>query len=611
MSRNSLVVLAAAAVVALPFLLRRQEQVSDWRVGDPRLVIVTPHNESIRYEFARGFAEWHRKRYGVPVRVEWRVVGGTTETMRYLAGEYTAAFRAWWRRQGKIWPRGGGSMMLDHKFDPRAFPRELADDPGAPARWRTKKEIHASFRAVDDPKAFTCKVDLFFGGGPYDHGKAAGQGLSVEPWAGGPPPAVVQDPCGAMLIPRALSGENWRSTHFYGTALSTFGICYSFDRLKDLGIRRAPERWDDLADPRYFRTLGMVDPTKSGSIAKAIEMIVQEQCHRSVVSAGFARDQVDALEQRLSSGAALDSVPASYHAAVAAGWRNGLHLVQLICANARYLTEASGRVPQDVASGNAAAGICIDFYGRYQAEIHKGAGGAPRMAYMTPSGGSSVSADPISLLRGAEHRELAVRFIEYVLSADGQKLWSYHVGAPGGPARYTLRRLPIRRDFYPSEHPELQARYEVHRQYCVDPLGDAAMNPYVLAGRFQYRPRWTARMFSLHRDLVRTMCLDAGDELRAAWETIVRRGGPSAQPAAMAALRRLPDRPEPLTWESALRIVGTHDRIDYMREWTLCFRRNYREARELAIRSAVEKDTREEPAISTWRRRSSAVANKR
>lgn len=581
MVRNSIVILVAASVVALPFLFRREEPVSNWQAGDPRLVVISPHNEAIRYEFGRGFSEWHEKHHGVPVKVEWRVVGGTTETMRYLEGEYSAAFRAWWQRQGRPWPRGGGSMILDHKFDPQAPPPEVRNDAGVLALWMTTKEIHETFRRVDDAEAFTCKVDLFFGGGAYDHGKAATQGLSVEPWPGGPPDAIMTDATGAVLIPKTLSGETWSTTHFYGTALSTFGICYNMDRLQELGIQRPPERWDDLADPRYFRTLGVVDPTKSGSIAKAFEMIIQEQCHRSVIAAGFTPDQEEAYETVLSTGGQV-ALPVAYEEAVATGWRHGLQLVQLICANARYMTDAAGRVPQDVASGDAAAGVCIDFYGRYQAEIHKGPRGEARMAYVTPSGGSSVSADPISLLRGAEHRELALRFIRYVLSAEGQQLWNYHVGAPGGPSRYALRRLPIRADFYPSAHAGFQAQYQKHRGHCVDPLGDAGVNPYELARHFEYRPRWTAHLFSVHRDLVRTMCLDAGDELKAAWDTIIQRGGPAGQPAAMAALHRLPDRPEPLTWASAPGIVKTHERLDYMREWTLCFRRNYREARQLA-----------------------------
>ena len=104
-----------------------------------------------------------------------------------------------------------------------------------------------------------------------------------------------------------------------------------------------------------------------------------------------------------------------------------------IGANARYFTDSASKVPIDVSTGDAAAGLAIDFYGRYQAETSKAPDGAYRMQYVTPEGGSSVSADPISLLRGAPHRELAVRFIEFVLAPEGQRLWTYAPGTRGGP----------------------------------------------------------------------------------------------------------------------------------------------------------------------------------
>ena len=155
-------------------------------------------------------------------------------------------------------------------------------------------------------------------------------------------------------------------------------------------------------------------------------------------------------------------MPEAYQKAVSAGWLEGLRLVRRIGANARYFTDSSGKVPVDVASGAAAAGIAIDFFGRLQAEESAVRDGRHVMGYVTPIGESSVSADPVSLLRGAPHRELAVRFIEYVLSEDGQKLWDYRVGTEGGPDRFALRRLPIRRTFYPSASPA--AGFESHRQ---------------------------------------------------------------------------------------------------------------------------------------------------
>ncbi len=85
-------------MIALPFLLQRTAETDQWESGDPTLVIITPHNEAIRYEFARGFSRWHQERYGTPVRIEWREIGGTSEIASYLTAEYVTAFRAWYTR---------------------------------------------------------------------------------------------------------------------------------------------------------------------------------------------------------------------------------------------------------------------------------------------------------------------------------------------------------------------------------------------------------------------------------------------------------------------------------------------------------------------------------
>jgi len=586
--RNVSILLALGIVIALPFAFRRPEATFGWREGDPVLVVVSPHNRAIRAEFAEAFARWHAKHYGRPVKIDWRVIGGTTEIMRYLAAEYVAAFRAWWREQGRDWPDGGGHMVLDRRFDATRMPDDVRGDPVKAAAWRLKRELHTAFRANDSPSAFSCKIDLFFGGGTYDHGKAGAQGLTVSPWPPDEaPPETVATADGNTLCPERLGGETWRTDTFYGTALSTFGICYNVDRLRDLGIDTPPSAWRDLTDPRYFRQLGVADPTKSGSSAKAFEMMIHEQCHKAVSTAGFAAADVARFEKaikeaRLAPGVVPDGVPRAYQEAVEQGWRNGLLLVQGIGANARYVTDSSSKVPLDVGVGNAAAGIAIDFYGRFQSEICRAPDGSERMRYVTPVGGSSVSADPVSLLRGAEHRELALRFIRFVLSEDGQKLWNYASGTPGGPRRFALRRLPVRADFYPSEVPAFRAAYERHRKHTVDPLGDPQVNPYRLAGQFTYHPRWTARHFSVHRHLVRAMCLDAGRELQAAWSAIHRHGGPEANPGAMALLQRLPDSPEPLTWAGAMTIGKRHDSLDYVREWTRFFRASYTEAERAA-----------------------------
>jgi ABC-type Fe3+ transport system substrate-binding protein len=581
-----LVILAAVLLVALPFCFRKPADVGDWRAGDPELVIISPHNEAIRYEFAEGFSRWHRAQFGRPVKVDWRVIGGTTEIMRYLAAEYAGAMRGYWQRAGRYWPADGGEVILDRSFRPDQPPVAAATNAELAARFEQQKQLYLAFRGSDAPAAVGCGVDLFFGGGAFDHDRAARQGLTVPPWSR----EECQQPEPAALLaayPAQMGGETWRTEHYFGTVLSSFGICSNPERLRDLGVPGVPAHWSDLADPRLAGAVGLADPTKSGSVAKAFEMMIHEQCWASVLAAGFTPQTVAAYEAaitqaRLPPDMLPPQVPAAYQAAVEQGWLQGVNLVRRIGANAHYFTDGAGKVPMDVCAGVVAAGVAIDFYGRFQAETERAPQGTERMVYVTPRGGSSVSADPVSLLRGAPHRELAVRFIRFVLSREGQLLWNYRPGTPGGPRQYALRRLPIRRDFYPSEDPALQELCAGHRPYLSDDLSDPAVNPYVISAQFTYQPRWTGAHFNLQRDLIRAMCLDAGDELRAAWRAILAHGGPERNPAAMALLLQMPDQPEALAWRNALNRYQAAGRQACLREWTVFFRRQYTRARNTA-----------------------------
>ena len=564
----SVILLLAALAITLPFVFRQSKEASSWRPGDPVVVIITPMNEAIRYEFARGFSEWHRRNFGRPAKVDWRALGGTSEIMRYLVSEYVAAARAWWIGKGKPWPAGASEAVTARKLDTHSAP--------------ALREIHEAFRRTDDPKEFTSKIDLLWGGGEYDHGDAHRQGLIVAPWPADKTPAgLFTAPDGSILIPEKMSGETWRSPTMFGDVLSTFGFCYNLDRLRDLKVGKPPTQWDDLADPVYFRQVGACDPTKSGSIAKAFEMIVQQKCRQAVTAAGFREADIEQFENAIQAakrppGELPEGVPEEYQAAIERGWENGIRLIQRIGANARYFTDAASKVTIDVSMGDAAVGLAIDFYGRYQAQCSRAPDGRERMVYVTPVGGSSVSCDPVGLLRGAENRETAVRFIRFVLSEDGQRLWTYQPSTPGGPKKYALRRLPIRRDFYPP--------FTNHIQFASDNLADPTVNPYSLATNFTYRSRWTAQHFNIQRDLIRAMCLDSVDELRAAWEAILRNGGPAKQTAAMELLGHLPDKPEPLNWRSALTFSKKYDRLDILREWTAFYRDNYARVKQTVKR---------------------------
>lgn len=56
--------------------------------AESRVIVLTPHVDSIRYEFGRAFAAWHAREFQAPGEVEWRDVGGTSDAMRFVQSEF-------------------------------------------------------------------------------------------------------------------------------------------------------------------------------------------------------------------------------------------------------------------------------------------------------------------------------------------------------------------------------------------------------------------------------------------------------------------------------------------------------------------------------------------
>lgn len=57
--------------------------------GAETLVVISPHNEAIREEFERGFVRWAAAQLGTTVQIDWRVVGGSSEAIRFVQSEFT------------------------------------------------------------------------------------------------------------------------------------------------------------------------------------------------------------------------------------------------------------------------------------------------------------------------------------------------------------------------------------------------------------------------------------------------------------------------------------------------------------------------------------------
>lgn len=536
MVKQAVIILALIATVALPFILR-PAQTAAARTDDT-LVIITPHNEAIRQEFAAAFRRWYEQRTGRSIAIDWRVIGGTSEIARFLEGEYVASFQNHWVNELK---RPWSSEVQSGFHNPR-LPANASEEAKAAREAFLRSNVGSG-------------IDLFFGGGTYDFIRQAQAGRIVDSGMLQRHPEWFTDD----VIPRHFAGEEYWDAEgrWMGTVLSSYGIIFNRDSLDRLGVGAVPRQWDDLKDPRLVGEVALADPTKSGSIAKAFENVIQQQMQRRLVElqavAGPGTDARE-VEQR----------------AVIEGWREGLALMQLIGANSRYFTDTSQKPPIDVAAGNCAVGMCIDFYGRQQEEAIVRRGGGDHIGYSTPIGGSVSSVDPIALLRGAPHREPAVLFIEFVMSMDGQKLWNFRPGTPGGPERYALRRMPVRKDFYVDA-------FKPHRS-------DPEEAPYAAADQLVYRPAWTSGIFREMAFVIRVMCLDTHEELSRAWRAIHASSGANRE-RALAVLQQL----DAVAYgevngriKQALNARDKTEEIRLARELGERFRRQYAEAERIA-----------------------------
>jgi len=425
-------------LIAISPLMFRAGEVIEPDDADLTLVVMTPHNETIQREFGEAFTSYWKEKTGKTVYMDWRTPGGTSEIR----------------------------MVLD-----------------------------SSFSAAEEHGDEGIGVDVFFGGGDYIFGKMAEKGRLEKLRVFESEKHLFS---GEEGIPMRFTGERYWDENglWVGTCLSQFGICYNVDGLKRLGLE-APERWDDLGDPRYFGRLALADPTKSGSVAKAFEMLVQEKIHLELKE--LVRKPG---ETRVKARAR----------AVRVGWEKGLNLIQKISANARYFTDNAKKIPHDVAQGDAVAGMCVDFYGRTYNEKLKREDGSSRLQWVAPKGGSSMSVDPVAVFKGAPNSDLAQGFVEFLMSKRGQIIWNTRPGVLDGAKYGALRRLPVRPDVYTPEN--------------LKRFTDAEVSPYENEGEFMYDASLTGPAFAALQLIVRATCIDVHEELKKSWSVLIENGLP-------------------------------------------------------------------------------------
>jgi iron(III) transport system substrate-binding protein len=343
-----------------------------------------------------------------------------------------------------------------------------------------------------------------------------------------------------------------------GAALSSFGIVFNAELFRAMGLP-APTTWSDLANPALAGFIGMSDPTHSGSAAFAYMMVLQSA-------------MADA-ERALQANAEREPATAEQKArALDEGFQTGLQTLTRIAANSRYFADTASRPCDDVGQGDSAAAVAIDFYARVLAEKV----GDERVRYIAPRGATAITPDPIAVLYGTvgEREVLANRFIEFLLSPEGQRLWNLKRDASPFVQR-SLRRLPIRRDVY------------------ADRTGWADdTNPFEDADGFNVRKEWLS-LFRETRELWAAAWLDNHSYLSAAYDEVRAVPDPNLRDALLNELTALPITMSELASAKAQREElerassgpNTDARLTTARvrlDWANRFRKHYEAVREHA-----------------------------
>ncbi|MBO5668211.1 MAG: extracellular solute-binding protein [Lentisphaeria bacterium] len=499
-------------LLALPFYFRHQEELPVFSGDADTVVVICAHNKTVRDEYEKAFGKWYKEHFGREVRIDFRTPGGTSDITRYIDDRFHAEFRYFLEEKGIPWQKEYGDIF---------------NDPRQTSHWIRQEFLNSDVGIG---------IDVFAGGGTFEHSRLAGNGYAVD---GG---VARRHPEYFLTIPEKFGGDNIyrKDGKYYGVVMSTFGIFCNLDRVNELSCSRLPERWSDLGDGRFFNQVVLADPTKSGSANKCYEIIVQ-QC------------MADAGDP-------------------ARGWDNGLNLLKRIFANARTITDSASKVVGDVGKGEAAAGTAIDTYGFTEELWSEKCFGQSRVRYIMPRGGTAVGADPVQILRGAPNRKTAEAFVDFLLSPEGQKLHAFRAGTPGGPEKTTLSRAPVRRELYSEEN----------RPY----LFKSDYNPYAPENTFDYRPELTGRYYSLLRQVIKSLMLDPHVEMQRAWQAVIAAGGPEKVPQAMAEFNKLPfayaaagqaAKSLKISKENPAPAVAAT-----LRQWSEEARSNYRRAEKLA-----------------------------
>jgi len=353
------------------------------------------------------------------------------------------------------------------------------------------------------------EIDVVWGGGEFPFRNLARKDLLVP----------MQLPAETLAqIPATIGRQRMIDAkgRWVGSALSGFGFLWNAGMLRRCRID-APRSWEDLADPRFADLLVLADPNQSGSAAAAYRMIVLSE----------------------------------------PTWPEGWAKLLGVLGNAKRFTDSAGSAANAPVLGEALVATAIDFYGAMRVAEAPG-----EIEYLSPRGQTVFTPDPIAILRDPPNRQLAQRFVDFVLSAKGQALWALAVGEPGGPVRTPLGRQPIRRDVYAD---------------CAGRMLPWIVNPY-RTGQALVPDAQLDRpfLFGVLRKLVGAAAVDNRTGLRAARRKLIEA---DFQPQLLERFNALPANVATIDAmaEVAAQLKDDRRRDRILNEWREFFRTKYRE----------------------------------
>ena len=298
-------------------------------------------------------------------------------------------------------------------------------------------------------------IDLFFGGGMDPYIDLSERNF-CEPYKL-PEDILTRLPAKIGGVPLYDPQYQW-----YGATLAGFGIVYNKRVLDILGFP-PPKTWADLGNPKFFSWVGSGDPRKSGSVHMAYELILQ-----------------------------------------AYGWEKGWEVITTMGANVRNFGASGSYAPKEVAVGEVAYGLSIDFYAWMQAEQV----GGGYIGFTMPDNLTIVNPDGIAILKGAPNLPAAQIFLEFVMSDAGQKLWFLQKGIPGGPVKSQLNRFTVLPDLY-----------DIYQKEAA-----ISLNPFRWKSDLIYDAPTGGGRWSIVNDLIGVLIIDSHAALQQAWQAATKEG---------------------------------------------------------------------------------------